>query len=199
MPVKSTGRNEEHDNYYDRIYKSAHRNGVYDTTRFNSVYNTVLDWINHFSELPHSEIKIIECGCGTGALANMLMDAGYWYHGFDFSSEALKHCSKQVKDRTWRATAYSKRAWDKEKFNTVVAIETFEHLDDHRVLRWVPKETRIIFSVPNFNSRSHLRTYEGHEDIQSYYRGKIAINCFKEIKTQKDKIITVCDAIKLVD
>lgn len=194
MPVEPTGRQEEKAQYYDDIYR---RPGGYDVARFKPVYDVVLDWLSHFSHVVPNKISVLECGCGIGALAECILAGDYSYHGFDFSNGAIGACTSDVQPFVWRASAYAKSTWRRYTFNTVVAIEVFEHLDDHAVLRWIPNGVRVIFSVPNFNSYSHLRTYPDTDSVQAYFRGKLTINRTHRIETGEDKAIIVCDAMRL--
>lgn len=187
MPVEPTGKPEQRAAYYDKAYKKP-----YDTTRFHEVYNTVMDFLS-CCEKP----LILECGCGTGALADRIINAGYSYRGFDFSLEAIKSCPEQVKLWVYQADAYDERTWQMFGFNTVIAVEVFEHLRDLEVLQRIPAGTGVIFSVPNFDSHSHVRVYPNVTAIARYYADVLKIGSAKHIQTSPVKHITVCDAIKL--
>jgi cyclopropane fatty-acyl-phospholipid synthase-like methyltransferase len=190
--VESTGRKEEPSSYYDAVYRSAFKTGVYDTARFQRIYRAVYSFLA-------ADSKVLECGCGTGVFAEMVLDSGMWYRGFDFSAVAITSCSDRVLPCVWRDSAYSISAWCRwSTFNTVVAIETFEHLDDLRVIDMIPEGVKVIFSVPNFDSRSHLRTYPPDIDgIQEYYFDRLRINRIITMPTKEDKIITVCDVVRV--
>lgn len=194
MTVKRTGRPEESARYYDRIYALAAKNGGYNTARYHDIYNVVMDYLSQSS---HANIRVLECGCGTGALAERIIAAGYFYRGFDFSDGALAACSDSVRGHVWKATAYAEETWRQFAFDTVIALEVFEHLDDHRVLRLIPKDTRVIFSVPDFDSQSHVRVYPDIDSIVEYYKDELMVCEVDRIQTQDDKAITVCGAIKL--
>lgn len=46
-------------------------------------------------------------------------------------------------------------------------LEVLEHLSkDRKVLMRLPKRSRIIFSVPNFDSASHVRVFHSEEDVK---------------------------------
>ncbi len=203
MSVQSTGRKEEQAAYYNKVYVRAESKGGYDTERYNEVYNIVM---NHISDASNAmgQPPIVECGCGTGALAERIIHAGYSYAGFDFSQEAINQCHwlvrRQVglcdayKASTWRTLYPARRDTDA---TIVVAVEVFEHLDDLRVLKMIPQGTRVIFSVPDFNSESHLRTYSGYASIIQYYDGVLDMQSVRRVQTQPEKAIYVCDSIKI--
>ncbi len=186
MAVQRTKHKEEPAQYYNNIYS---RRGGYNTKRFEQVYNTVFNWLN-FSD------DILECGCGTGVLAKRLINNGYSYCGFDFSKQAIARCHSSVMNHVYIGDAYNPRFY-RSNFDVLVAVEVFEHLDDLRVLKMVPCGTRVIFTVPNFSSRSHLRTYPDGDSIREYYEGVLYVTSAMQISTSTSKIITVCDAIKI--
>ena len=204
MPVKKTKHKEEPARYYNGIYKSAYRTGIYNTARFNAIYNAGMNY------LP-KPANILEVGCGTGELGRRLVIAGHEYEGFDFSSVALSKHSLCTLCRVWCGNAYDPETWCRLPFDTVVAVEVFEHLDDLRVLDFIPPGTHVVFSVPNFSSRSHLRTYPDMNSIGKYYEGILDIRRIRRIDTQvervdlhkkevvskKTKSIFVCDAVKV--
>lgn len=191
MPVQKTKHKEEPAEYYDSIYKSAYRTGIYDTARFGAVYNAVMEY------LPES-VNILEVGCGTGELGRRLVIAGHDYEGFDFSPVALEKHSLCTLCRVWCGNAYDEDNWLNVPYNTLIAVEVFEHLDDLRILKFVPPGTQVVFSVPDFSSRSHLRTYPNSHAIRKYYKGVLEITHTTRIVTQEDKAIFVCNAVKAI-
>jgi SAM-dependent methyltransferase len=185
MAIEPTGRREEGAAYYDAIYG---RKGGYDTTRFDHIYDVVIGW------LEGTKASVLECGCGTGALADRIVRLGFQYAGFDFSLQALRMCPPIVRPLVYRANAYDAEAW--QCAETVIALEVFEHLDDKRVLQHIPSGTRVIFSVPDFNSYSHVRVYPDIESIRVYYAGVLDITQHCTL-TRSGKSIHVCDARKV--
>lgn len=189
MPVTATGREEETAEYYDGIYRDAYRTGIYDTARFDPVYDAVLAFLPEPAD-------VLEVGCGTGELARRLAMAGHGYKGFDFSAVALEKHSLSTLYDVWRGNAYDTDTWLHLPFDTIVAVETFEHLDDLRVLGFVPPGVHVVFSVPDFDSRSHLRTYPDEGSIRDYYKGVLKIRDIWQIGTQEEKTIFVCDSVR---
>ncbi len=190
MSVKKTKHREEPSGYYDHIYMSAYRTGVYDTARFDAVYDAVIGY------LP-KPANILEVGCGVGELGRRLVIRGHTYAGFDFSPMALAKHSLTTFSNVWCGDAYDANNWLYLPYDTLVAVEVFEHLDDLRILRFIPPGTHVVFSVPNFSSRSHLRTYPNADAIGKYYKGVLKIADVTRVDMQDDKVIFVCDAVRI--
>ena len=101
---------------------------------------------------PHSALRILDVGCGTGANLEMLQKFGA-AEGVDVSDEALEFCqSKGLKTHKGLA---EKLPFADESFDLVTALDVVEHLDDdlaglremNRVLK--PGGRTLIF-VPAF-------------------------------------------------
>jgi predicted TPR repeat methyltransferase len=190
MLVTATEREEEVAAYYDDVYKDAYRTGIYNTTRFNSVYDVVLSFLSEPAD-------ILEIGCGVGELGRRLVMAGHRYKGFDFSAVALgKHSLSTLYD-VWHGDAYDFDTWLHLPFDTVVAVETFEHLDDLYILNFVPPAVHVVFSVPDFDSRAHLRIYPDEKSIRAYYKDVLKIHGIQRLDMKKDKAIFVCNAVRM--
>ena len=191
MKVEKSKRREKSASYYDRIYRKP-----YDTTRFHEVYNAVMDQVSAL-DAPECEPKmILECGCGTGALASRFLNAGYCYSGFDFSAEAIRKCPEDVQQSVFEDTVYRESLWKVATYNIVVAVEVLEHIEDLKMLSLIPKGKYIVFSVPNFHSEPHLRIYPDLDSIIHYYADVLHICAARHIQTQVDKHITVCTGVK---
>ncbi len=78
----------------DEHYKSAAVAAEYDKNRFSSIAGKVFNFLEKrlvakcFSMLPKGAV-IADAPCGTGRLAEALLEAGYRVHGFDISEAML--------------------------------------------------------------------------------------------------------------
>ena len=125
---------EKGSDYYNSLYKKSA-----DMSRYEDIYKKVGSW---------AKGKVLDIGCGTAHLAKYMND----YSGFDFSAEAIGKATANI----WEANAYTE---DYAGYDTYVALEVLEHLDDIRVIKQIPEGKVIIFSVPSFSDNSHIRTY----------------------------------------
>jgi cyclopropane fatty-acyl-phospholipid synthase-like methyltransferase len=97
------------------------------------------------------EEKVLDIGCGCGFLQKFVQN----YSGFDFSPKAVEISNNK---NVWLGSAYDKENYSGD-YDTFVSTETFEHLDDLKILENIEKGKRVLFSVPSFIDVAHLRTY----------------------------------------
>jgi SAM-dependent methyltransferase len=153
--MRITTHQEKKARYYDAIYERG-----YNTAPYYPLYNEVLKMTDKLASR-----AILEIGCGVGDLGKVIIDRGLRYRGFDFSEEAIR-CSKRLcPDGDFRvADAYDPAVYQPHDYDTAIALEVLEHLDDIKVIRNIPSGVRIIASVPNYDDRAHLRLYQNYEE-----------------------------------
>lgn len=181
--------------YYDDIYK-----GEYGLDHMVPVYDEVLKILLGMRAVVP---RVLEIGCGTGILGKMIHEAGISYRGFDFSIVAIRKCPNEIRPFVVRRNAYHTAPY-RVGHNTVVAVETMEHLDDLHILQRVKKGTHCVFTLPNFTDEAHLRVYNNPVDIRKYYKGVVKWSSIKTVIMDVDegtktgtKDIHVCKGIKL--
>jgi len=77
--------------------------------------------------IPHSELRILDVGCGTGANLEMLSQFGS-AEGVDVSDDALEFCRK--KGLTVQKGLAETLPYEDETFDITTALDVVEHLDD---------------------------------------------------------------------
>ncbi|MGE0519931.1 MAG: class I SAM-dependent methyltransferase [Candidatus Binatia bacterium] len=119
--------------------------------------------------------RLLEIGCGAGALLFELASRGFDCEAYETSPEALA-LARYVNERVAgaRPTLYSTKQphWP-ARFDYLCAFEVLEHIDDHAAaLRewrsWLTPGGRLLLSVPAHQHRwgiddvcaGHLRRYE---------------------------------------
>lgn len=149
-------------------------------------------------------IEICEIGCGCGQFANMLFDNGYTkYIGIDFSSQAIMLARKANPDHAEQficEDAFSYLQSCQEKSGTLfIMFEVLEHIKkDIELLNMLPVGSNVIFSVPNFKSFNHIRTYDTLEFIENRYK-MLKIRNYHELPANKnaDKIYHLLHAVRI--
>lgn len=185
--------------FYDQAYKNGGYNKMYAKHYKQSPYINV--WkkaIDIISEVDHP--KFIEIGCGVGQFANLLFDSGFdHYKGIDFSDEAIRMAKITNSNNSEKFSidnAYSSAIYN-EEYNVVIIFEVLEHLkEDKEVLRKIKKGAHVLFSVPNFNSASHVRYFENENDVFYRYNQILNIVDLYSIKVSTKNIIYLGHGIK---
>jgi SAM-dependent methyltransferase len=132
------------------IALSAHRDyytqGTYDDDRLNWTIETFLSG----TDLG----KVLEVGCGDGAMLRLLVNRGIAAVGVDASSSGIERCLAQGLSAECLDVSADALPFSDDEFNVVTSLETFEHLmNPHYALREVRRVLRpggrFICSIPN--------------------------------------------------
>lgn len=174
--------------FYDDIFKTSKLYSLeasgYDC-RYTEMYNEVI------SNLTKDD-KILELGCGTGQLAEMIIKGGFKYvQGVDFSDEAIKIAKQRIQADFFLCDLNLYRFYI--DYDTVIATEVFEHITtDLEIISRLKKGTKVIFSVPNYNNAAHVRFFETSEAVSERYG-----SLFEDYKVATIGRIYVFKGIKL--
>lgn len=133
--------------------------------------------------------RVLEVGCGTGGLAEMLMETTVDYRGFDFSTVGLQRAAK----RTGKPEAFfSGNALDPASYgvpyDAIVCTEVLEHItrDLDVVSLWKPG-TLCICTVPNFDYPTHVRHFRREDEVRARYGCLIDID--KVVRIAKQPLV----------
>lgn len=160
--------------------KSTERN----VKKYMPLYLAALDLVKQ--EAKGTEERIIEMGCGTGELGKLLYDNSYInYLGVDFSPDMIAIARQKVPAQEF--IRKDLRDTDLPDFYNgctfFVCLETFEHIeDDFAVIDMIPKNSVIIFSLPTFDAKAHVRKFKQKEHIYDRYGTVIDIQEYKFIR-----------------
>lgn len=150
-------------------------------------------WLTTYTELakmidPHEEV--VDLGCGTGRFIELLYRREHYARvtGVDWSQAALDEAARYVSvpekvyvsDREFvepprpELLCMDLMDWRPDPLragNTVyVCSEVLEHLEgDRDLVRRIPPGHRLLFTVPNFHSESHLRVFTNVSELWRRY------------------------------
>ena len=123
--------------------------------------------------------NVIEVGCGTGTLAQLLIArCGVGYRGFDFSEEAVRRARLRLGRP---GTVFVGDALDADCYQSpydgIVCTEVLEHIErDVDVIAHWRCGTQCVCSVPNFDYPTHVRHFRHEDEIRTRYGRLIDID-----------------------
>ena len=152
---------------------------------------------------PQGHAVIADIGCGTGRFARLLCDRGYTqYWGVDFSDARICEARTYVPEFQF-SVGNIFDTWVKEKFrkfNTFVLLENLEHIDDDlTLLSTIPSGSRVIFSVPNYDSEAHVRFFNNAEEVIKRYSSLLDFSYERSTimnKKRRERMIFLFGCIK---
>ncbi|MFC1828182.1 class I SAM-dependent methyltransferase [Thermodesulfobacteriota bacterium] len=116
--------------------------------------------------------SVLDIGCGSGQLAELLRDKGIKeYHGIDFSPKLIELAKQRgLKFNFTIADIFQTDILEKSTYDAVIATEFFEHIDeDIEIISKIRHGTRCYASVPNFAYPSHLRYFRNSTQVHKRY------------------------------
>jgi peptidoglycan/xylan/chitin deacetylase (PgdA/CDA1 family)/SAM-dependent methyltransferase len=151
--------------FYDRVH--AESNDRDTQAIFYPLFRKVVNNVRQ-----HGSRSVLEVGCGSGFLAEMLMQkSGAAYRGFDFSEVAIRHAGS----RTGRpelfsfADARDARSYEFD-YDAIICTEVLEHINaDLSVIRNWNAGAWCVCTVPNFDWESHVRFFRSSEEVRGRY------------------------------
>jgi len=116
--------------------------------------------------------NIVDLGCGPGHFGEMLKFNGINYHGYDFSTVAIEKAKKRVRGHRNKKFYVMdlEKDFPKHENSLYTSFEFFEHIPfDVDILDKLKKDDIIIFSVPSFDTESHVQHFPDYEDVHKKY------------------------------
>ena len=116
--------------------------------------------------------SVLEVGCGTGGLAQLLMrETSATYHGFDFSSFAVRAAATRTRrrDSFFQGDALDPQSY-RFTYDGIACTEVLEHVKrDLDVVRLWKSGTHCICTVPNFDDPTHVRYFRNEREVFGRY------------------------------
>ncbi len=183
---------EQPSEFYDKAYNKP--NTIYDVADYKkSVYYPVWrEIINSIDERNLKQSNVLDLGCGVGHFAKMLFNNNIFiYNGIDFSKVAIEKAkeynSEEVDDMT-KCISFtqadllnSQKLLSELNYNLVFCLEVLEHIEeDLLVLSLIQKGSTLIFTVPDFPSKSHVRHFKSRKEVISRYKNHLDFDYYKK-------------------
>ena len=164
--------------YYDRMYAEDDR--TYEEP-LSSPYYPLYRRVVEFANTPETAL-VLEVGCGSGVLANMLVGAGLSYRGFDFSEIAVEKAKALVPETQFFIGDATDPAAYVGDYDTIVCCEVLEHIEaDLQAISLWARGARCICSVPNFDYESHVRFFGSEKEVVARYSRLIDISRVEKV------------------
>jgi SAM-dependent methyltransferase len=186
--------------FYDQAYSDGESTALVHwlESPLKRLYIEARFWISNKS-------PVIDLGCGPGQFAQCLAgrrhEAGYL--GLDFSARAIEVGRKLAGPGQSFAKTDLRKWTPRENYDrkaVFVCLETLEHLDDDLgLVSKIPSARRFIFSVPNFDAESHVRTFGHPKEIWERYDSLLIFRRWSAITLPTRAIIHVLDTLRRSD
>ena len=171
--MSKTGNMEKNKDFYNLCYKNGGSNKEYfknpDDCIYADVWKEIVNILKNIKKL-----DIIDFGCGNGQFSRYIqnkLDINK-YIGYDFSNFAINYANKNNKNINF--TYEIKNFNNMEKINltnkTFICLEVLEHINnDLNIIKKMTSESEFVFSVPNYNSKGHVRIFKDKSEIYKRY------------------------------
>jgi 2-polyprenyl-3-methyl-5-hydroxy-6-metoxy-1,4-benzoquinol methylase len=112
--------------------------------------------------VPATSRRVLDVGCGTGALGRLLKARGHYVAGVELHSEAAAEARKQLDEVITADVETARLPFASGAFDAIVLADILEHLvDPWRVLRQLvevlPQDGLVVASIPNLQNWDVLR------------------------------------------
>ena len=163
--------------YYDRFYLKDRNSTRPLTSPYRPLYRKVCELLRQ-----QGMRAVLEVGCGSGVLAEMLIADGVDYQGFDFSPVGVEKArSRNPGARLFVGDATEPASY-RASYDGIVCCEVLEHIDgDLTAIGHWKSGTRCVCSVPNFDYEGHVRFFRSEEEVAQRYGGLIDIGHVERI------------------
>lgn len=190
---------EKGSSFYDGMYGESRNRGYSLPACESPVYPI---WLKIVGKIGDEE-RVLDLGCGTGQLANVLVSSGKKFVlGVDFSVVGIEKAKSLMPfGRFEVGDIYRRWVYDVVGYDCVVLSEVMEHLEyDLAVLGHIKSGAHVIFTVPNYLTveGSHVRAFISKSEIVSRYEKMVDIKGMEEVMMNKveNQKVWVVDSVR---
>ena len=166
-PAKPVKRGEQNAAWYDDSFdRNAHWREHYTKSRYHFAWAVIADRLAR-----RGTASVLDIGCGSGQLAQLLADKGInRYVGVDFSEKRIAHAKRVCPQFEFRCEdAFASDAFDGD-YDGLVTTEFLEHVErDLDAIDRVKPSVYFIGTVPNFPFESHVRHFNSEDEVTDRY------------------------------
>lgn len=177
--------------WYDKFYDRARRDPKHQYSRHPAkcVYGPM--WIHALTWIGDKE-RILDLGCGPGQFARLAIRAGKTYErGVDFSRSAIVWARERnpTHPKAFDVCDLGHPKATAGKYDVAVLFEVLEHLaDDVGLLKRLRPGVHVIFSVPNFAHKGHVRSFAKPQRVADRYGALLTLGELYVAARGKDRI-----------
>lgn len=181
--------------WYDEGYKLHHDNKLgYTHNPEISIYANIWQQAIKYLKVLDNPL-ILDLGCGSGQFINLAVKNKIdIYLGIDFSKEAINIAKQMNPQIATKFVCDDLSVLTKDYFKglpkniVIVSFETLEHISfDIELVSYLISGQKFIFSVPNFDYKSHYRTYNNIDEIENRFGKYINIQNFTPFTADRNK------------
>ncbi len=183
---------EQQVKWYDEAYRvSVEYKKEPDNCRYYPIWNKAVSLIK--------DEGVIDFGCGPGQFAKLLLNNGKCFvYGVDFSGEAISMAQKSNPEHKQKFVIGNLLDGFKlPAYDLVTCFEVLEHIEkDLDVIKKIDSGKMFIFSVPNYDYKSHTRKFDSEIDIMERYDDLVDIKHIYRFAMNNKNIIYLVDSVK---
>lgn len=169
-----------------RHFRRNDGDGQKDAAWYDASFEDRAHWKRHYSESDYYFLwtvisdricqrdapRVLEIGCGSGQLAELLHDRGVGaYCGLDFSPKRIAHARTRCPGGRFELTdVFESDLLQTENYDVALATEFLEHVEaDLAVIGRIRQGARFLGTVPNFPYTSHVRHFQNAAEVAERY------------------------------
>lgn len=174
--------------FYSHYQPSQGEWGYADLVKYKTWYAPWITYISKTFNISFKDSRVLELGCGIGAVSSLLLDAGANVTGSDISAQMVKHARRVSPAIPFEVYDVMKQYPKKHLFNYVLAFEVLEHIPKlplalNNIHKLLKKDGIFIGSTPYPYPKNMLDRTHVHVHHPGYWRNTFANHGFTDIHT----------------